>query len=373
MQKHSYYLTKLMAERGHKVTLIHCTHYSKPLPSKRETSEALSIKTESNFESIAIRFPKGGLTPGHYLKESYQYSKDAYDIIKSRIGEFDFIYAKGFSAWYLLNKKKQGQKTPPIGVKFHGYEMFQKAPSFKARIEQWMLRGPVSWNNLNADYVFSYGARISQIIERIGVNKEKIIEIPTGIESSWLKSSIEENIKLRFVFVGRYERRKGVQELHKALNMIGSGFDYEFHFIGPIPDRKRIVRENVFYHGSIVDIESIKKILDICQVMVVPSHSEGMPNVIMEAMARGLAVVTTPVGAIEAVVDDSNGWFFPPGDTHALKALIEQILKVDRAILHQKQLASLSKIQGFLWENVIETTIKEIEILLNKYTFANYE
>jgi glycosyltransferase involved in cell wall biosynthesis len=44
-----------------------------------------------------------------------------------------------------------------------------------------------------------------------------------------------------------------------------------------------------------------------------------MPNVIMEGMARGLAVLTTDVGAISSVVNQDNGWFVKPGNSQDLE------------------------------------------------------
>ena len=68
--------------------------------------------------------------------------------------------------------------------------MFQPAHTFKAKLEQLLLRKAVIYNNRNADVVFSYGGKITDIINSIGA--KEIIEIPTGIESEWL---IENNIE----------------------------------------------------------------------------------------------------------------------------------------------------------------------------------
>jgi len=363
MQKHSYYLTKMLVEQGQQVTLVHCVPYGKKLPTHDEVVESMELKNKNGLDSIAIHFPKAGVIPGHYLKESYLYSKRIYDKLKHRLNEFDFIYAKGFSAWHLLHEKQQNKSIPPIGVKFHGYEMFQPPPSFKARLQNLLLRGPVKWNNLHADYVFSYGSKITTIIEQLGVQKKKIIEIPTGIESSWISQSIGENEKLNFVFVGRYERRKGIDELNFALRQLPASTAFHFHFISPIPHSKRLSDERITYHGSITDTVQMKSILDNCQIMVVPSHSEGMPNVIMEGMARGLAVLTTPVGAIEEVVDDTNGWLITPGDKNALKNKLQEILSLQLFIIKQKQEQSRMKISGFLWENIAKLTMEELQII----------
>ena len=60
-------------------------------------------------------------------------------------------------------------------------------------------------------------------------------------------------------------------------------------------------------------------------VFVLPSHAEGMPNSLIEAMAAGLAVIATPVGGIPEIVRNSDlGRLFPPGNVYALgECLVE--------------------------------------------------
>jgi glycosyltransferase involved in cell wall biosynthesis len=369
MQKHSFYLAKFLALQNHTITVVHCVAHDKELPSEMEVRSAMELPAYAPVESIALHFPKPGAMPGHYLKESYQYSKHVYNRIKDRLNDFDFIYAKGFAAWYLLHEKSKGMSMPPVGVKFHGYEMFQPAGSLKTKLEAWMLRGPVKWNNLQADYVFSYGGKITTLIkEKIGVATNKIIEIPTGIESAWCLNELPNSTEgpLNFVFIGRYERRKGVEELTEVLADLVGKYAFQMHFIGPIPPTKKIQSEQVIYHGQITNKEEIQKILDNCQVLVTPSHSEGMPNVIMEGMARGLAVLATDVGAVPVVVSEANGWLLAPRDKVALKQTIEAICSFGSADIQLKRLASLAKIKEFYWENIAKKTAEVTKVLLDK-------
>ncbi|MFM9984157.1 MAG: glycosyltransferase family 4 protein [Flavobacteriales bacterium] len=363
MQKHSHYLTKFLVQQGHQITLVHCVPYNKTLPSHEELCTVLGIDAQSDFKSICLRFPKPGQQPGHYIQESYAYSELIYKEVSEIVDEFDFIYAKGFCAWKMLHLKSKGKKFPPIGVKFHGYEMFQKPVGFKAWLQALILRGPVKWNNRNADFVFSYGGKITDLIRNLGVQQAQIVEIPTGIDLSWIKTRFRPTVKsdIHFVFVGRYERRKGIEELHDALRQLQGHKGFHFHFIGPIPVSKKINAAQFTYHGTLDDTGAIQSILDMCDVLVVPSHSEGMPNVIMEGMARGLAIIATDVGAVSAVVDSANGWFVEPGNAAALKSTLEVVLDADPASIDQKKSASLSRIETFSWDKIARITAEFLE------------
>jgi len=77
-------------------------------------------------------------------------------------------------------------------------------------------------------------------------------------------------------------------------------------------------------------------------------------------MARGLAILTTRVGAVESVVDESNGWFVAPGDSVGLANTLRNIIHSDRNLIKQKQQNSQKRITSFLWENIADSTINHI-------------
>jgi len=366
MQKHSQQLAMQLALLGHSVTLVHCIYGTKSLPTAAEVAHCFGEDAMKNLEVISLRFPTKGRFPGHYLYESYAYSKNVYYKLKDRLHEFDFIYTKGFAGWYFIEQKQKNKKLPPISVKFHGYEMFQKPANFSMWLQNLMLKQPVMWNNRHADYIFSYGGGITSLLTKIGLPAHKIIDIPTGIDPSWCIQHAARPVgtTVRFCFVGRYERRKGIEELHEALQKLSAPSDYRFEFVGPIPATQRIKQAGITYHGSINNTEAMIQILDECDILVAPSHSEGMPNVIMEAMARGLAIVTTRVGAIESVVDESNGWFVQPGNSESLRTTLRQILASSAETIHLKKEASRKRISLFRWDKIAERTIEKIQELI---------
>lgn len=352
MQRHTYYLVKYLSKAGIKVTLYHFNNSNLDI----SLLDVFSEEERSNIESIVLEFPKGDRFPGHYVRASYRYSELIYDRIKNRLKDFDFIYTKGFSGWKLIEEKSKGNSdVPPIGVKFHGYEMFQMQADFKSKLGAMILRGPVKWITCHADFVFSYGAKITEIIRNLGVKEEKIIEIPAGIEKQWLRTDKPEtNGKRRFIFLGRYERRKGVEELNMAIKqLIESNEKFSFEFIGPFEKEMQVESDDIIYHGTITDNLKLKQILDRSQVLVCPSWSEGMPNVILEGMARGNAVLATDVGATSIMVGDDNGLFVKTGDVNDLYLKLKSLIHMDDVKIGQMRANSISKIENKLLYNKI--------------------
>jgi len=359
MQKHSYYLAKYFAQNKVHVELHHCVPYNQPLI---EHIEGFSKQELQYITSQCYHFPKPAKYPGHYIKESYMYSKKIFENIKDKIIEFDFIFAQGFSAWYLTRHKRTKQISPKIGIHFHGLEMFQKTSSLTNVIEQFFLRWAVIQNLNKTDFAFSLGANLTNILSKY-INKNKILICSNGIDVKLLSNSIKKkDDTIKFLFVGRYERRKGIEELNIVLKeMIKNELNFEFHFIGPVPNNKKVQLSKIYYHGSIYEENKLFNIYDSCDILVCPSWSEGMPTVILEAMARGLAIISTNVGAIPSQISTENGWLIEPGNKKMLYNTMKNAIMMDTKVLAAMKLKSIKKIESnFLWKKVIQNLITNI-------------
>lgn len=370
MQKHSYNLIKHFAKSGVELTLFHCV-FNQNLPTEKVVNRLIFGDNKRYYIKVkGYQFPSSLRFPGHYFYNSKKYSKFIYNDLINEIVDYDFIYAKGFTAWKLLEEKKKGDRIPKIGINFHGYEMWQYAPSLKSKLKQYMFRPFVKWNNLNADFVFSYGGKVTEIIKSIGIENNKIIEIPSGVDEDWIReSTIIVNKNVKFLFLGRYERRKGIEELNIVINQIKKeDIKSEFHFIGPIPENKRldVTDKLVNYHGEIKETKTIKKIMDSCDVILCPSYSEGMPNVILEGMARGLAVIATDVGAINLLVDHKNGHLIKFKNRNNLIedlfSSIKRMSSLNKSELFNKRQTSLLRISSFSLDKIAG---KHVESMMN--------
>ena len=361
MQKHSAYLTKYLTISGCKISLVHCIYGNDIIPSDSEINSILFNGENSLNEILTVKFPKSIKFPFHYLWNSYWYSKIVYNQIKDDLDRFDFIIVKGFSGWRLLNLKRRGLKTPPVGINFHGMNMFLPSPNFKLKLSNIIFSYFTKINVSNADYVFSYGAKVTDTIAKSLENKSKIIEVPTGIDHSWIrnKSNVLVNNKRTFVFVGRNDPLKGIKILNQVVKKITNP-NFEFHFVGPIP--KSINQKNVHYHGVIQNENELKQVFDLADSLILPSISEGMPNVILEAMARGLAIITTDVGANRLMVSESNGLLIKNNYFSSVYDAMKKIISLNNNELKEMKISSIRSIENsFTWDLVCNKMINEIK------------
>ncbi len=351
MQTHSLNMTLELARHGVDLDVYH------PGPAQMSsTKDKLTQRLPSNVSLQRFEPPRHRRFPGHYIAEAMELSSE---YLKHYLQgpAADVIYAKGLMATAFLKARlKQSLSLPPIITNVHGYESFQSAATIKECLNGCLLRPSFRFVIDHSDYVVSYGGRITDLLRnRLGVSPDRIIEIPGAVDNQFLEAPLPAEVHRRrtFAFVGRYERRKGLEELAQALHR-GVPAEHDFHVVGPIPDSvARGFPSTVTFHGKVSDRTRLIELFDSIDVLVCPSWSEGMPNVIMEAMARKTAVIATDVGATCLLVDYDNGRLIQPRKRIALTNAIRELTTVSGEELSAMKFESRRRIADrFTWATI---------------------
>lgn len=141
--------------------------------------------------------------------------------------------------------------------------------------------------------------------------------------------------------VGRLQPKKGFPYLLEACALLRArGVSFRCVIVGEGPEwerlqqlrRERCLSATVELVGALTQAE-LRPLYAAARAFVLPcvvtpeGDRDGLPNVILEALAMGVPVVTTPVSAIpEVIVDGSTGLLVPPGDAVALAQALERVL-----------------------------------------------
>lgn len=136
------------------------------------------------------------------------------------------------------------------------------------------------------------------------------------------------------LFLGYLSARKGVPELLQALASLPTTTRCWCATLvggGPIDEFRKLAK-NVGVVDKVsfldwVDEAGVRALCAHADVLVLPSHAEGLAMSILEGMSHGLAVIATPVGAHSEVIEpEKSGLFVPPGDVPALAGALARVI-----------------------------------------------
>lgn len=343
MQQHSTQLVKYMAPLVERITLVHCGALNGEVPSESEVLAELG--NPDNVDVIGFPFIDRGLLPGHYIRASLRVSHSFFEAVGDRLNSYDTVYAQGLMGDAFLGKH------PKVMVNLHGLEMFQRSYSWRERLGKQLMRGIFRRQIRRAWRVVSLGGQLTDILVEQGADLTSISVIPNGIESKWILSQEEIEAKvskrsgssIKFVMVGRNEYRKGLHILQSAMRILEQPI--ELHMIGDWPHWDAGIH-CVVHHGVIRDKQELMATLDECDVLLLPSLSEGMPTVVLEAMARGLQIIGTDVGAMAELIDDR----IEPQNFHEFVNALRRFNRIDYSCFKTRE------VKCFKWSVVASVT-----------------
>lgn len=197
----------------------------------------------------------------------------------------------------------------------------------KHRLRQILVR----WGLRRSDLIVVLGACWMADVSRLaGSVPVRVLPnpAPEGCEAPPTRGDrVQKGNVVRLVFVGFLYRAKGVHELVQAVaKLLAEGLKVHMTFCGVGPELPKLQREveslgisrAVDFPGWL-ERNELAELLRAADIFVLPSYSEGLPNALLEAMAAGLPVVCTSVGAIPDVCAHTGGaYLFEPGDIPAL-------------------------------------------------------
>jgi glycosyltransferase involved in cell wall biosynthesis len=253
----------------------------------------------------------------------------------------DIVETHDFKSHFLFwTLRKMGAIGPVPWVAFHhGYTRMSLQVRGYQQLDRFTLRA--------ANQVITLCIPFASDLEVRGVRRERVAVItnvvekrrrPVEAELSRLRQSLGILTGERIVLcVGRLSKEKGHAELIMAFRAIRAQpkhSDCRLLLVGDGGERAALVRQaadlgnRVIFVGHQPDPWPYFCIADI---FALPSHSEGSPLVLFEAMAAGLPIVASAVGGIpEVVTDDTSATLLSPGDVGQLAAGISKLLSDPR-------------------------------------------
>jgi len=170
---------------------------------------------------------------------------------------------------------------------------------------------------------------------RVPGSRNKLHVVRCGLDAAGLAPAPRvsvpgANAKLRLLHVGRLSPEKDQALLLAAFaDALACGLDAELRIVGEGPENDALAQQI-----SALGLASRARLLGplagaalgaefaAADVFVMSSRIEGLPIVLMEALAQGVPCIAPAVGGIPELITDANGWLFPVGDRAALAACL---------------------------------------------------
>ncbi|MBD2459704.1 glycosyltransferase family 4 protein [Oscillatoria sp. FACHB-1407] len=319
----------------------------------------------------------------------------------SRKEHFDVIDASTGDAWFWAKLLRHFHNHPTLLVtRSHGLEHLKNlADREDARLGNLTLswkyrfyRGSIQlWEVATsmqcADLVFLLNQQErSYAIECLNVKPERAHVFPNGIPDSFLKLPYEplsdsKTSPLKIAQVSTYIPRKGIHYSAPALNRILRRYpNVQVSFFGTacfecqdvaqvyadfapeVRDRIQVIPR--FQH------DQLPTLLRGYHIKLFPPLSEGFGKALVEAMACGLAPITTSTpGPMEIARDGHDAIVVPPRDSQAIENALERLIN-DRVYLEQLRCNAYSTAQHFSWQSIAQARLCAYEATIHQKNTA---
>lgn len=332
MQSYSRRQLELLAASGYRLTSI----------STRDNEPPSGLA----WENISLPWPRRTLidrmNPWRYVRDLRRFSARVAEVA-DRLKP-DLIYSEGPMVDALLRRPA---RPAPIIFHPHALDVFQNQGSRIADLKAWPLRGLIADHARRADVTISLSkaGRIMQILrDRIGVPDDRIAAIHNAADISGLGTPRSApGGSRRLLFVGRDDPRKALPILMQAF----AGLDDAILDLVGIEPGPSYDIPGVVAHGVVRDADRLRKFYEAADFLVLPSHVEGMPTVILEGFATGLPAIVTDVGAnADLVRPGETGFLVPSGDVDALARAMREALDLPAAFYARLSANALESVRG---------------------------
>jgi glycosyltransferase involved in cell wall biosynthesis len=254
----------------------------------------------------------------------------------------NLIITNSVKSHFLVWRSRLWRKHPWVAF-HHGYTDTDRKMRLYNRLDRWSL--PHADRVVTVCHAFAeeLAGSTGVSIDSISVQHNSIRRQPpvsaADVEAFRGRLGVGERERV-VLSVGRLSREKAHLDLIDAFQRLRErkpNLSPKLIIVGDGPERSRLeaavesidCKEHVVFTGQVNNIRPFYAIADI---FVLPSHSEGSPNVLLEAMAANLPIVATGVGGVpEMVANNESALLVPPNDPTSLATAIATVL-ADKAL-----------------------------------------
>lgn len=296
------------------------------------------------------------------------------DLDKVRIIDLNTLKAsKSFFALYKLLKKEKPNvvfsTTDHINMLISLVARFVKGPKYIARVSNTPSE-QILFDDLKTRFYALFSKLNYQVFDKIICQTDRmkqavlkdyetepsntvVIHNPV-LKTELLKVNARDIKKIKLLIVARFSPEKGLDRMIDVFANLPSHYELSMVGVGRLKEdiMKKVdefnLNDRVKFYGQ---INNVKEVMIEHDLVVLSSHTEGFPNVLIEALSVGLPIVTFQVsGSKELIVDGFNGFVVPQNDLLGFKEKIIQAtskvwdhVEIKREVYRKFDLENISK------------------------------
>jgi glycosyltransferase involved in cell wall biosynthesis len=203
-----------------------------------------------------------------------------------------------------------------------------------------------------ADRILVGSSFVRQSFIAMGYDARKIEVTPYGVDTERFlpRRARRSDDTFRILFVGQIGQRKGLSYLLRGYELFRRP-DSELHVVGSYVPGHEVYRRymHLYRHTPHLPQNDLPALFQEADVFVLPTLVEGMPLVVLEAMACAVPVITTTHGPGDVMRDGIDGFFVPVRDPEAIALRLEQLYR-DRALREQMGRNAREQALRHTWE-----------------------
>jgi len=302
------------------------------------------------------------------------------------------LHAPTGFAYGIRRRCRRSAGYPPYVMTLHGLEerrihvMSREVKkgrawnySLRNRLWQHFFHMPrFRWSIQTADGAHTYSRDVWSMLQlKYNLDTDRVAYIPNGVEPRFFISREHDlNGGLRLLYAGTWLDQRGIFYIRDALRNLAPklpGMTMTFAGCGTSAEEiHRFFGPELAPHINIrpvVPADSMPELYAEHDVLLFPSLMEGLPSVLLEAMASGMAVVTTETCGMPDVVENQfNGLLIPPANAHAIE---EAVLSFAGSVELRKALGEAARetMKRYTWERAA----RQLEALYRRVLAAEAE
>ncbi|KXB08311.1 hypothetical protein AKJ56_01580 [candidate division MSBL1 archaeon SCGC-AAA382N08] len=210
------------------------------------------------------------------------------------------------------------------------------------------------------DKIFALCENMKERIRNNGGNSPINI-VPIGVDiEKFTPSKEKETEEPLFLYVGRFKPEKGYKLFIESAEKLEQE---KFLMVGDDPEKLGKTPQNLEVRGKVPHGEMVN-IYNEATCLVLPSYTEGLPRVCLEALACGTPVIGSKVGGVpELVLDGETGFTIEPGNLKQLVNKIETVRKNPELISKMGQQGRKHIVENYDESKTMKKTVKELEMV----------